>query len=159
MNSAPNIYLNNLEQTKHLATKLAKLTMPGDVITFSGDLGVGKTSFIQYFVNSLSDKLVEVTSPTFNLVHIYNLDKVEIWHFDLYRLNEAKDLYELGIEDAFNNGIALIEWPEISRNILPKERLELEFSFGEELDARVISYNGFGKWKKLLGDFSWDEQR
>ena len=146
------IYLENLAQTKIFASRLAKIAKLGDIITFSGELGAGKTSFIQYFIQSLSDKIIEITSPTFNLLHIHKLAQLEIWHFDLYRLKSKEEAYELGIEDGFNHAISLIEWPEIIYNILPEDRLEIHLSFSTEADARLLTLIGFGKWSKIINN-------
>ncbi len=144
------IHLKDLEQTKIFASKLAQIAKVGDIITFSGELGAGKTSFIQYFIQSLSDEIIEITSPTFNLLHIHKLDQLEIWHFDLYRLKNKEEAYELGIEDAFNQAISLIEWPEIIYNILPRNRLEIRLSFTNKLDARILTLTGLGKWAEII---------
>ncbi len=144
------IRLNNLEQTKIFASKLAKIAKVGDIITFSGELGAGKTSFIQYFIQSLSEKNIEITSPTFNLLHIHKLNQLEIWHFDLYRLKSKEEAYELGIEDAFYQAISLIEWPEIIYNILPTSRLEIRLSFTNDSNARIVTLIGFDKWAEVI---------
>ena len=144
------IHLDDLERTKFYASKLAKLTNIGDVITFTGKLGAGKTSFIQYFIRSLAEDELEVTSPTFNLLHVYKLDKLEIDHFDLYRLKNIEEAYELGIEHAFENAITLIEWPQIIMNILPKDRLEINLSFGEKENSRLMTLQAFGKWDNII---------
>jgi tRNA threonylcarbamoyl adenosine modification protein YjeE len=144
------IYLNNLEETQLFAEKLAKIVEIGDIITFTGNLGVGKTSFIQFFIKSLAGNDVEVTSPTFNLVYTYTLEQFEIWHFDLYRLKDQREIYELGIEDAFIKGVSLIEWPEIIENILPNNRLDIGLFFGEKDDERVMTISGFGRWDNKL---------
>jgi tRNA threonylcarbamoyl adenosine modification protein YjeE len=144
------IYIDNLEQMKIFALKLAKIVKLGDIITLSGDLGAGKTSFSQFFINALSDVDVEVTSPTFNLLHVHQLKNIDIWHFDLYRLKNENEVYELGIEDAWNNGVSLIEWPEIIRDILPKNRLDLRIDFVDQKNARIITWKGSEKWAQLL---------
>ncbi len=144
------IYLDDLEQSKYFAHSLARHLSSGDVITFSGDLGAGKTTLIQHVINGLSVEKIEVTSPTFNLLHIYKLTHLELWHFDLYRLNNAVEVYELGIEDAFLNGVSLIEWPEVITNILPENRLEIRLSFTEKEGSRIIHLTGFYKWAKIL---------
>ena len=145
------IYLKNQEEMKNFASKLAKVAKSGDIITLSGDLGVGKTSFSQFFIRSLTDEDIEVTSPTFNLLHVYSLKILQIWHFDLYRLKNKQEIYELGIEDAFDNGVSLIEWPEIIKDSLPKNRLDLDLSFSKVDDARIINWKGSIKWAELLG--------
>lgn len=144
------VYLKNLEDTKVLATFIAKHLSPGDVVTFRGNLGAGKTSFVKYMINSLSKSEVEVTSPSFNLLHIYDQNNIELWHFDLYRLKDIDEIYELGIEDAFIKGVSLIEWPEIIDKILPKNRLEIKLSFAEKENARIVNLSGFSKWSKIL---------
>jgi tRNA threonylcarbamoyl adenosine modification protein YjeE len=143
------LILKSKEQTKILASKLAKTAKLGDIITLSGDLGAGKTSFAQYFIRSLSDDEIDVTSPTFNLLHVHQLKDLEIWHFDLYRLKNSDEIYELGIEDALTQGISLIEWPEIAQAILPKDRLDLRFDFTDEENTRIITFNGSDKWMRL----------
>lgn len=142
--------LTNLKETEAFASVLAKIVKIGDIITFSGDLGVGKTSFIQFFIKSLARQEIEVTSPTFNLLHLYKLDEYEIWHFDLYRLKNKEEIYELGIDDAFSYGVSLIEWPEIIADILPKDRLEIKLSFADKQSSRELTLNAYGKWKEKL---------
>lgn len=144
------IYLNSIEETKIFAKFLAKHLAIGDVITFRGNLGSGKTSFIKYLINSLESKEIEVTSPSFNLLHIYNVNELELWHFDLYRVKNVIEIYELGIEEAFINGISLIEWPEIIDSILPKNKLEITLSFGEKEESRIVNLIAFDKWAKIL---------
>ena len=144
------VYLANLEQTQIIASKLAKIVSPNDVITLSGNLGAGKTTFIQYFIKNLSTEEIEITSPTFNLLHIYKLLNLEIWHFDLYRLKTPDEVYELGIESAFVQGLSIIEWPEIIQDILPKDRLELNLSFSFKDDARILTMKGCGRWASIL---------
>jgi tRNA threonylcarbamoyladenosine biosynthesis protein TsaE len=147
------LILKNKEQTKKFASKLAKVVKLGDIITLSGNLGAGKTSFAQYFIKALSDAEIEVTSPTFNLLHVYQLKVIEIWHFDLYRLKNGDEIYELGIEDAFLNGVSLIEWPEIIQSILPKDRLDLRIDFSSNKDERIITWKGSSRWTELLSKY------
>lgn len=144
------VYLANLKQTEILAARIAKIVVLGDVITLSGNLGAGKTSFAQYFIKSLTNEEIEVTSPTFNLLHLYKTLTLEIWHFDLYRLKNRDEIYELGIESAFNQGVSIIEWPEIIQTILPKDRLELNLAFSFKDEARILTLQGYGRWASLL---------
>lgn len=120
--------LNSLEDTKKLAEKIASGVKKGDVIALSGDLGAGKTTFSRFFINYLMGHEENVTSPTFNLVLPYETKDFTIWHFDLYRLNEAKEVEELGLYDAFDNGVSLIEWPEIISDILPENTVMVKFT-------------------------------
>lgn len=142
--------LSNINKTCEFAKKLAKFVKATDVITFSGDLGVGKTTFIQAFIKALATEDIEVTSPTFNLLHIYNLSQFEIWHYDLYRINNIEEVYELGIEDSFHYAVTLIEWPEIINNIIPEDRLEIELFFGDSEFSREIKLKAYGIWQNKL---------
>ena len=125
--------LASLEETKSLASELAKLAKRGDCYCLIGDLGAGKTEFARAFIRELCGE-VTVASPTFNLLQIYD-DK--IYHFDLYRLKDASELEELGIDDALNNGITLIEWPQIAENILPKNRVEIYFEIVDDGKRKI----------------------
>ena len=144
-------YIVNIEETKALATKLAHIITKGDVITFKGNLGAGKTTFIKSLIKNIANKDIEVTSPTFNLLHLYETTRGEIWHFDLYRLRNMHEAYELGIEDAFVYGISLIEWPEIITNILPDNRLDIEISFHDKENERVVNLSSNSeKWEDFI---------
>ena len=109
--------------TQALAADLARQSRRGDVIGLSGTLGAGKTTFARAFIAARIGA-GEVPSPTFTLVEVYqSLTGPAVWHFDLYRLEKPGDAYELGIEDAFAEGISLIEWPERLGALLPLDHL------------------------------------
>ena len=110
--------------TAALAARIAALARAGDVIALEGELGAGKTSFARAFIRARgSDEAVP--SPTFTLVQVYEIGDVPIWHFDAYRLRDPDEAWELGIEDAFRDGISLIEWPERLGHLLPARRLRI----------------------------------
>jgi len=137
--------------TARLAAGLAALVRAHDIIALRGDLGAGKTSFARAFIRALSDEAQEVPSPTFSLVQTYDTAQGEpLWHFDLYRLSESEEALELGIEDAFAEGITLIEWPERLGDLLPKERLDLVLEAGPEPTSRKVSLYG---WPSRLTDW------
>ncbi len=119
------IILNNEQESVKLACTLAEAIKPGDIITFSGDLGSGKTFICREIIKQLCSKDTEVTSPTFNLLQIYQTPSFTIYHFDLYRLKHPDEIYELGIEDALLGNVCLIEWPEIIEDILPRPRIKI----------------------------------
>jgi tRNA threonylcarbamoyladenosine biosynthesis protein TsaE len=148
MNASLDLLLPHLKATRNLANALAPLLRPGDVVTLEGSIGIGKTTFIRALLETLGC-IEEVPSPTFNLLHTYELGSVTFWHFDLFRIERLTDVYELGIEDALENGICLIEWPKIMAKLLPTERLELEFFYQEECSRRV-SLRGEEAWKQRL---------
>lgn len=136
--------INNLEDTKKLAEKIADKINLGEVITLKGTLGAGKTFFTNCFINYLMKKNnleeVEVASPTFNIVKEYPLNDYSIYHFDLYRLKNKNELYELDIENCFENGITLIEWPEIAENIIYNIAIEIKIEIQPD-NSRIFKVN------------------
>jgi tRNA threonylcarbamoyladenosine biosynthesis protein TsaE len=136
--------------TRRLAAALARLAVPGDVFALEGDLGSGKTALARAFIRSLVGDEEEVPSPTFTLAQVYDYDNGTIWHFDLYRLEKAEDALELGIEDAFADGISLIEWPERLAGWLPKERLTVTLSAGPSPEQRRVRLTGSPAWASRL---------
>jgi tRNA threonylcarbamoyladenosine biosynthesis protein TsaE len=129
--------------TVALAARVAGVAMPGDVIALSGPLGAGKTVFARAFIRARGGA-GEVPSPTFTLVQCYELPEAAVWHFDCYRLRQAEEAWELGIEDAFRDGISLIEWPERIEPLLPADRLWLELSPGGSSGSRRAALSGWG---------------
>jgi tRNA threonylcarbamoyladenosine biosynthesis protein TsaE len=113
------------EATLALGARLARDAAPGDVFALAGSLGSGKTTLARGFIRALTRPDEEVPSPTFTLVQTYETPKGTIWHFDLYRLEDPEEAWELGIEEAFASGISLIEWPERLGPLLPARRREI----------------------------------
>lgn len=142
------VNIDNLEQTKSLAEKISKLVTIGDVIELKGDLGAGKTTFARYFINSLLEKEEDILSPTFNIVHPYHTKNFTIWHFDLYRIEDINEVEEIGIFDAFDEGVSLIEWPQIISSIVPENRLLLNLI--ENDGTRSVIIECFGSWKQKI---------
>lgn len=138
--------LIDLGRTRAIAAILAGIAQPGDVLALWGDLGAGKTTFARGFIGALSPDEEAVPSPTFTLVQTYPSSRGEIWHFDLYRLKQAAEAYELGIEDAFAAGISLIEWPDRLGALLPRQRLDVTLAPGETPESRRLSLAGSGNW-------------
>ena len=130
--------------TEALARRLAAVVRPGDVIALWGGLGAGKTAFARAFIRAAGDPAEEVPSPTFTLVQTYGLAAGPAWHFDLYRLNAPDEAWELGIEDAFADGIVLIEWPERLGSLLPVDRIDLSLEAGATGNARRARLTAHG---------------
>ncbi len=141
--------LDGEEATAELAAEIASLAEDGDVIALSGELGTGKTTFARAFLREWGVR-EEIPSPTFTLVQTYELEAGTVWHFDLYRLENPDDALELDIEDAFTEGISLIEWPERLGAYLPWERLDLRFAIGEREDVRRVEIEGTDEWADRL---------
>tara|TARA_B100000378_G_C18028222_1_gene406614 strand:- start:869 stop:1324 length:456 start_codon:yes stop_codon:yes gene_type:complete len=141
--------LNSLEDTFNLSKKIGKLLSNGDVIFLYGEIGVGKTTFVRSLINNFEMqqkiKKSEVLSPTFNIVFNYEIGKIQIMHYDLFRLKNSRDIEELGIFAEANSNIVLVEWPKLIEK-KPKNRIELFFSYSENLEKRVVNIKGCGKW-------------
>ncbi|OAN55238.1 tRNA threonylcarbamoyladenosine biosynthesis protein TsaE [Paramagnetospirillum marisnigri] len=142
--------------TKRLGERLAAMARPGDVIALSGTLGTGKSTLARAFIRALTSPDEEVPSPTFTLVQQYDIGAEAglVWHFDLYRLEAPDDALELDIEEAFAEGICLIEWPDRLGPHLPRRRLDLALEAGETETSRRATLTGHGSWADRLGDVS-----
>jgi tRNA threonylcarbamoyladenosine biosynthesis protein TsaE len=136
--------------TETLAAALAAAARPGDVLALEGDLGAGKTVFARAFIRACGNGLEEVPSPTFTLVQTYELPGATIYHFDLFRLTDPEEAYELAIEEAFADGISLIEWPDRLGPLLPPGRLEIALDAGSEPTARRVTLTGAADWGQRL---------
>lgn len=146
------IELAGLSATHRLAARLAGIARPGDVLALSGDLGTGKTEFARAFIRTLTDVNEDVPSPTFTLVQTYAGNSGEIWHFDLYRLENPDEALELGIEDAFHDAISLIEWPERLGPHLPRGRLGIHLTVSKGRNHRSALLTPHADWCERLRD-------
>ena len=141
------VALSNETATAQLMADLALLVGPGDVITLSGDLGAGKTAAARAMIRYLADDdALEVPSPTFTLAQIYD-SPFPILHADLYRIDDAGELEEIGLSPLPEGTLALIEWPERAPDALPRDRIDIAFSHRPALgsNARAAEITGFGK--------------
>ena len=124
---------NNEFDTKNFAKKLASKLQPQDVIVLTGELGSGKTKFTEGFLSyfGLGN---EISSPTFTIVNEYKKENINIYHFDVYRLEDSSEFYEIGGEEYFENGICLIEWGELIEDALPKNYIHITFAKDNQND-------------------------
>ena len=127
-------------ETLALAKKFAKTLKGNEVIALWGTLGMGKTVFARGVIQALTGHELEVPSPTFTLLQTYETSIGEVFHFDFYRLKNPQEAYEIGIEEAFANGISLIEWPEKIEGLLPKQTIHIYFETTPE--GRQIKIGG-----------------
>jgi tRNA threonylcarbamoyl adenosine modification protein YjeE len=136
--------------TARFAAKLAAGLRPGDVVALSGGLGSGKTALARCVVRAfLPDE--EVPSPTFTLVQTYVAPQFQIWHVDLYRLSKAREVEELGLDEALDAGdVLLIEWPERAASWLPADRLDIALTIGESATSRRADITAHGSWAARL---------
>lgn len=135
--------------TKALGARLGALLRAGDVVGLSGPLGAGKTTLARAAIGALTGR-AEAPSPTFGLVETYETPNFPLWHFDLYRLERAEEVWELGFEEALDGGAALIEWPERIATILPPETLVIRLSPAR--GGRTALVRGGEEWSARLKD-------
>jgi N-acetylmuramate 1-kinase len=144
-----------LKALDSLGHALAPRLRPGDFIALHGDLGAGKTTFARALIRALQGSPEEeVPSPTFALVQPYDGARFPIWHFDFYRLTDAAEASELGLDEALTGGIAIAEWPERLGMRLPADRLDIRFDDGDSADTRHITLTGQGTWAARLDRFA-----
>ncbi len=141
----------NEQDTMKFAKNLASKLQTGDTVVLSGDLGSGKTKFVEGFLTyfNLQD---EISSPTFNIVNEYKNDNISIYHFDVYRLVNSSEFYEIGGDEFFDNGICLIEWGEIISDAIPKEHITIQFERdSDNYNKRILHISYFGeRYKNIL---------
>ncbi|MCV6546942.1 MAG: tRNA (adenosine(37)-N6)-threonylcarbamoyltransferase complex ATPase subunit type 1 TsaE [Cohaesibacter sp.] len=136
-----------------LARDLAPLLRPSDVLALDGDVGMGKSTFARALLRAVArDEALEVPSPTFTLVQTYDLDGLELSHFDLYRIGDFEDLYEIGFVESWEHGCALVEWPDRAEEILPEQTLWLHFEDSplRGSEARRLVLQGAHIWQDRL---------
>lgn len=124
--------INSQDEMVSLGRDISKTLKPNDVIAMYGDLGSGKTFLARAIIRAICGEDVVVSSPTFNILQTYAVSNYSIYHYDLYRLRFQEEIYELGIEDALNRNITIIEWPEIIDGILPVSRININIISNEE---------------------------
>ena len=134
-----------------LAGLVAFALRPGDTVTLQGDLGAGKTTFARALIRSLlADPDAEVPSPTFSLVQTYQTPRLLLAHADLYRLSDAAELTELGLDDTLARGAVLIEWPERASGALSADHLTIAFEAGADPASRRITFSAGPSWTVRL---------
>lgn len=137
------IILKGLEETKKFGIKLGSILEGGDILCLNGDLGAGKTTLTKSIGIGLG---VEdyITSPTFALINEYT-GRNPVYHFDVYRLENVEDLYDLGFDEYFySNGVSIIEWADKIEKLLPKERIVINIGKSKDIDERLINITGYG---------------
>jgi len=148
--------LKSLEDTQNFSKIISKIISAGDIIFLYGEIGVGKTTFVRFFINHLESKKgiknSDVLSPTFNIVYDYDVGNIKILHYDLYRLKNYKDISQLGMFETSDDSIKIVEWPELIES-KPKNRVDIQFQYSKLIDSRKVKIIGFGKWK----DYKFNE--
>lgn len=148
------------EATAAIAARLGAGLTAGDTILLSGPVGAGKSHFARALIQSrlaALGRMEDVPSPTFTLVQTYDLDGLEVWHADLYRLHDPRECDELGLDVAFEQAICLIEWPDRLGAMAPEGALQLTLAHGPMPDARVLHFTSTNaRWQGLLDTLGKD---
>jgi tRNA threonylcarbamoyladenosine biosynthesis protein TsaE len=134
------LWLETGEDTDSLGRSLAPLLGAGDCVLLEGPIGAGKSHLARALIQARLGRREEVPSPTFTLVQTYDAAGIEIWHADLYRLSHPDEVLELGLDDALQTGICLIEWPDRLGRYLPEDALRIALS--SEGDGRRALISG-----------------
>lgn len=136
--------------TQLLAERIAPLLTAGDVILLRGHIGAGKTHFSRSIIKKLIPNQQDVPSPTFTLVQTYDAPAFEIWHCDLYRLTSPDEALELGLDDAFDEAVCLIEWPDRLAEEIPNDALLLTFDAPDQDSRTIKAESDNPRWAAVL---------
>ncbi len=140
------------EATCRFAARLGARLRAGDVLLLEGGIGAGKTHFSRCLIQSRLPQPEDVPSPTFTLVQTYDTGGPEIWHADLYRLGDISEVEELGLTEAFEAAICLVEWPDRLGTLAPPEALHLGFAPGQDEGTRIVTLRwDAARWQDLPG--------
>jgi tRNA threonylcarbamoyladenosine biosynthesis protein TsaE len=135
---------SSVDETRELGSAVSSLARPGDVVVLAGDLGAGKTAFVQGFGRGLgvTDR---ITSPTFTLVHVYE-GRLPVHHLDVYRLEQMNEALDLGLPEMLDEGgVVLVEWGDAILPLLPHDHLEVRLTFGPADDDRHVAFRTVGE--------------
>ena len=142
--------ISSIHDLEKISNKIKKKLAPGDVIFLYGEIGVGKTTFARLLINNYEKeknlKVSEVLSPTFNIVFEYDIKKLTIKHYDLYRLKNGSDIKNIGLFEDLDQTITLIEWPELIKK-KPLNRIDLFFKYSENMIERSLVIKTSGRLK------------
>ena len=148
--------IKSLDHLQLVSEKIANNVSEKVCIFLVGQIGVGKTTFTRSFINYFQKKegveQTEVLSPTFTLLNEYDIKRFKIMHYDLYRINDSKELEQLGIFNENINSVKIVEWPQLIKTNVT-DVLELYLSYSENENERNLILKGKGKWK----EFNLDE--
>ena len=142
--------ISSIHDLEKISNKIKKKLIPGDVIFLYGEIGVGKTTFARLLINNYEKekklKVSEVLSPTFNIVFEYDIKKLTVKHYDLYRLKNDRDIKNIGLFEDLERTITLIEWPELIKE-KPSNRIDLFFEYSENMIERSLIIKANGRLK------------
>ena len=129
--------IKNEEETKKFGEKLCEKLTAGSIVALTGDLGTGKTTLTKAIAAGLGVTDV-ITSPTFNIVKQYDSGRLPLYHFDVYRIGDVDEMYEIGYEEYFfGDGVCVIEWADLIEEIIPDDAVRIEIEYGEKEGERI----------------------
>ena len=144
------IDITSEKSTRELAEKLTSYFKGGEYIFLYGEMGVGKTTFVKYFINKFQTdeqlKLTEVSSPTFNLLNEYEIKNLVIKHYDLFRIKNSSEFKDLDIFEKNEKIITLVEWPQLLKNNNNAKSIDLLFNYENDLKNRTIEIKGLSSF-------------
>lgn len=139
---AINIIIKNENETRDFAYELAKVLRKGSVLALIGDLGTGKTALTKYIAEALGSNEL-ITSPTFTIVQEHKDGKLPIYHFDVYRINDTEEMFEIGYEEYFyGDGICIVEWADIIEDLIPEGAIIINIEYGMNEGERIYTVRG-----------------
>ncbi|MGN0703174.1 MAG: tRNA (adenosine(37)-N6)-threonylcarbamoyltransferase complex ATPase subunit type 1 TsaE [Lentihominibacter sp.] len=131
------VYIKNEQETRSFGNALASKLVPGTVVALAGDLGTGKTALTKSIAEGIGVGEV-ITSPTFNIVKEYYSGRMPMYHFDVYRIGDIDEMYELGYEEYFyGNGVSIVEWADLIEDIIPEDAIRIDIEYGEKEGERI----------------------
>lgn len=145
------IALADDEATARLGRAVAAVLAAREAVCLTGPLGAGKSTLARALVRALTTPDEDVPSPTFTLVQFYDGPRFPLAHFDLYRMGDPDEAYEIGLDEALDDGAAIIEWPQRLAGRLPPDRLDIDIGF--DGDGRVARLSGHGSWEGRTLEF------
>jgi len=151
MNSSIKLKLNDAEATTSFGKLLGRFLVRGQVIALSGELGAGKTTLVKAIASGIGiPKEVIVSSPSYTLINEYE-GRMPLYHFDLYRLESASEIYDLGFSEYIeDNGISVIEWADVAPEVLPANHLEIKILILEEDEREIILTGKGAAYSKII---------
>lgn len=137
------IIIKNEEDTREFGLVLADSLKEGSIVALIGDLGTGKTTLTKYIARGLGIEET-ITSPTFNIVKEYDSGRLPLYHFDVYRLTDPEDMYELGYEEYFfGRGVSIIEWADMVRELIPEDAIIINIEYGSHEGERIYKIENY----------------
>ena len=140
------LHLADDAATGRLGAELARHLRPGEAVCLTGPLGAGKSTLARALIRALTTPDEDVPSPTFTLVQFYE-GEIPVAHFDLYRLTSPDEAYEIGLDEALEEGAAVVEWPQRLEGRLPPDRLDIDIAFDETGEGRIARLTPHGSWE------------